>query len=546
MSAQDGFERGVAAMSPPGRADEQPPGATLPLPDPAPGTYGGAGLELVDSALARATGASLIPGNAVCVLRDAAENFPAWLEAIRAATHTILVEAYIFANDAFGQEFARVLADKARAGVRVRVLYDWFGSPRSGPLWHQLREAGVHVRCFNAFRFEAPLEWIARDHRKQIIVDGRIGFVAGLCISSRWNGNPARRLEPWRDTGVEIRGPAVAALAEAFAAAWDVAGDALPREELAALTSEIPPAGDTALRVIAGVPSAAGVFRVDQVIASTARKFLWLTDAYFVGLSPYIQALCAAAQDGVDVRLLVPGASDIPALRPLSRAGYRPLLAGGVRVFEWNGTMLHAKCAVADGVWARVGSTNLNLASWMHNWELDVAIEDPRVAALLAAMYEEDLTRSTEIVLTRRNRVTVPGERVFGGRSPDGARRSRAGSAARAAAGALSVGSAFGAALTNRRLLGPAEAGLMLHVGLTAIGIAVVAVLWPWLVAVPLAIVAGWLGLATVWKAYTLRRAAAAAPGPPPPAGSAEASIGSGDGGGDGAAGPAIIPPSRP
>ena len=172
----------------------------------------------------------------------------------------------------------------------------------------------------------------------------------------------------------------------------------------------------------------------------------------------YVQALRAAARDGVDVRLLVPGASDIPALSPLSRAGYRPLLDAGVRVFEWNGTMLHAKTAVADGLWARVGSTNLNLASWMGNYELDVAIEDRGFGAIDGGAVRDAIsTRATEIVLTR------PQSRARADREsrPPSARRARAmsGSAGRAAAGAVSVGSALGAALTNRRTLGPAEVG---------------------------------------------------------------------------------------
>ena len=159
------------------------------------------------------------------------------------------------------------------------------------------------------------------------------------------------------------------------------------------------------LHVIANEPNVAGTFRMDLVIASIARKQLWLTDAYFVATSPYVQALRAAARDGVDVRLLVPGSSDIPALSPLSRAQYRPLLEAGVRVFEWAGTMLHAKTAVADRRWSRVGSTNLNLASWMSNYELDVAIEDAAFSEQMATQYEADLEHSTEIVLTRRNRV---------------------------------------------------------------------------------------------------------------------------------------------
>src|SRR4029078_4974397 len=136
-----------------------------------------------------------------------------------------------------------------------------------------------------------------------------------------------------------------------------------------------------------------------------ARRHLWLTDAYFVATSPYFQALRAAARGGFDVCFLVSGSRDIPALSPLSRAQYRPLLEAGVRVFEWAGTMLHAKTAVADRRWSRVGSTNLNLASWMSNYELDVAIEDASFAEQMARQYESDLEHSTEIVLTRRNRV---------------------------------------------------------------------------------------------------------------------------------------------
>ncbi len=455
-----------------------------------------------DRAFARATGSARVEGNAVRLLCDAAENYPAWLDAIAAATRTILFESYLFEDDAVGREFTAALAAKARAGVRVRVVYDCLGSGRSGALWEELRGAGAQVRGFNPFRIDSPLGWLQRDHRKTIAIDGSVGFVSGVCVSSRWCGDAKRRFEPWRDTGVEIRGPVVAELEQAFAQVWLACGGGpLAADDLLA-PGAVAPAGDVAVRVIAGVPYAAGVFRLDQVIASTARRYLWLTDAYFVGLSPYVQALCAAARDGVDVRLLVPGASDIPTLQPLSRAGYRPLLAAGVRVFEWNGTMLHAKTAVADGVWARVGSTNLNFASWMHNWELDIAIEDPGFAAQMAALYERDLARTTEIVLTRRNRV----HRSDGDAARPPVRHAASGSAGRAAAGALSMGSAVGAALTNRRLLGPAESGLLFRLALLALAIAVAAIAWPLVLAVPLAVILAWLALAMACKAWVLRR----------------------------------------
>jgi cardiolipin synthase len=161
----------------------------------------------------------------------------------------------------------------------------------------------------------------------------------------------------------------------AFAEVWAAAGGSIPAEELSDPTT-LPRAGDVPLRVVADVPSKARLLRLDQLIASAARRTLWLTDAYFVGFAPYVQALCSAAQDAVDVRLLVPSTSDIMLIAAFSRAGYRPLLEAGVRIFEWNGSMLHAKTAVADGRWARVGSSNLNPASFVSNYEIDVAMED--------------------------------------------------------------------------------------------------------------------------------------------------------------------------
>jgi cardiolipin synthase len=264
----------------------------------------------------------------------------------------------------------------------------------------------------------------------------------------------------------------------------------------------MPHAGEMRLRVVAGRPSTAGTFRLDLLIAAIARERLWLTDAYFVGTAAYVQALRAAAADGVDVRLLVPGASDIPAVAVLSRAAYRALLGAGIRVFEWNGTMLHAKSAVADTNWSRIGSTNLNLASFVGNYELDVAIEDSGFAERMAAQFELDLARATEVVLTPRNRVRrVEVEQEAAG----GSRRFRVGSAGRAVAGAVSMGSALGAALTNRRALGPAESGLLVHMAIVAIVVGLVAAWWPKVIAWPAAVIAAWIGFTWLGKAWSLR-----------------------------------------
>ena len=255
------------------------------------------------------------------------------------------------------------------------------------------------------------------------------------------------------------------------------------------------------LRVIATLPNTAGLYRVDNLIAAGARQSLWLTDAYFVGTTVYVQSLRAAARDGVDVRLLVPGSSDIPLMRALSRANYRPLLEAGVRVFEWNGSMLHAKTAVADGRWARVGSTNLNVASWIGNWELDVAVEDERFAQAMEEMYLEDLEHSTEIVLSSRKRIRPT---HYPERRRPRRRKIGQGSAGRAAAGAIGISNAVGAAITSHRALGPAEARVMLNMGLLLLALAIISAFWPWVIAGPVLVVGGWVALALLIRAYKL------------------------------------------
>jgi cardiolipin synthase len=361
--------------------------------------------QLADQAFSRTAGAPLIGGNAVRLLKDAAENFPAWLTAIGAAERSIFFESYIVGNDPTGREFRDALAAKARAGVRVYVLYDWLGSPGKflPGFWRPLLAAGAAVRAFNPPSFVSPLGWLSRDHRKSICVDGRVAFVSGLCVAQTWRGDPASGKEAWRDTGIEIRGPAVADVERAFARVWSAAGASLPDGALTD-TASIPAAGGVSLRIVAGAPGEAGLMRLDHLIASLARQRLWLTDAYFAPVTAYVSALSAAGLDGVDVRLLVPGASDIPLVSRLSRSGFRPLLESGVRVFEWNGTMIHAKTAVADGRWARIGSTNLNLASFVGNHELDVAVEDTGVAAAMERQYLDDLEHATEFVLQTRRR----------------------------------------------------------------------------------------------------------------------------------------------
>lgn len=455
-----------------------------------------------NQALSRATGVPLIGDNRVKILKDGRENYPAWLDAIHAAQFRIHFENYIFREDSTGQKFADALIARANQGVRVRLIYDWMGSlgKASRRFWDHLKRGGVEVRCYNPPRFDSPLGWLSRDHRKTLIVDGTVGFIGGLCVGQMWEGIPEKNIEPWRDTGVEVRGPAVMNIERAFADIWAMLGEPIPANELAE-TGTLDGAGDVRLRVVATLPAVAGMLRLDQFVATLARKRLWVTDAYYAGLSQYVQTLENAARDGVDVRLLVPNATDIFLLRPLSRAGYRTLLKAGVRVFEWNGTMLHAKTAVADGWWARVGSTNLNIASWFGNCEMDVVVEHGTFAGEMEKMYLEDLANATEIVLDDRQKLRCHGEPVHPPVMGSGGGR-----LGRAAAGAVRIGNAVGAAFTNRRVLEPVEAQLMASAGALLVILATLFGFFPRILSYPLLVIFAWLGIGLLYKSYKLRR----------------------------------------
>ncbi|MDE2304297.1 MAG: cardiolipin synthase B [Gammaproteobacteria bacterium] len=453
--------------------------------------------EFAERLLSRAAGAPLLSGNAVELLIDAEAHFTAWLRAIRGASRRVLLENYIVRDDAVGVEFRDALAERARSGVRVAVIVDWLGClGQSGRrFWAPLRAAGGEVRVFNPPRLGRSFAWINRDHRKLLVVDGRLGFLSGVCLSAKWLGDRQYGRPPWRDTGVALRGPAVAELEQAFVHSWDALGAAFG--ETIADPRSIEAQGEVALRVIATEPARAFVYRLDQLVASMARRTLWLTDAYYVGIAPYVQTLIGAARDGVDVRLLVPGTSDVAVVSALSRSGYRPLLRAGIRVFEWNGSMLHAKTSVVDGLWARVGSSNLNLSSWLGNLEIDVAIEDAGFASRLAERYETDLQNATEIVLSpRRFRRTGKIHTLDG---PPSTRRPAVVKAehgsSRAAVDALRLANTVGVALRAHRVLGDTSAAPQLFASLLLTVVAFIGWRWPRVIAWPLALLAAWLAL---------------------------------------------------
>jgi cardiolipin synthase len=354
--------------------------------------------QSVASAVNRAAGGRPVPGNEVGLLIDGPESYRAMLEVIAGASRWIHFENYIIRSDAAGWRFAEALAARARDGVRVRVLYDWIGSFFTArKLWRHLRSHGVEVRAFHPLR---PLDLIAnvsRNHRKLVVADGSRAVVGGLCIGCEWTGEGIEGGQPWRDTAVDIAGPAAAVLDQAFARTWAAAGGTLPDDNVA---GRVTPMGEAEVRVIGGEPGRERTYRVIELLAAGSINRLWFTDAYLVAPPRLFQALRDAARDGVDVRILVPGSSDLPLIRNLSRIGYRDLLRSGVRIFEWDGPMLHAKTIVADGRWVRIGSSNLNPSSLLGNYELDVLIEDPALAEAMERQYRLDIARSREV--TRR------------------------------------------------------------------------------------------------------------------------------------------------
>ena len=319
-------------------------------------------------------------------------------------------------------------------------------SPALG-LFRPLIDAGGEVRSFNPPSATSALGWLRRNHRKLITVDSRVAYVSGLCIGQAWQGRPEKGQEPWRDTGIEILGPAVAHAESAFAESWGLTGG--NPADLPSPDHEVTPAGGVNLRLIPTEPFTANLLRLDLLVSALARRSLWITDAYFIGTGPYLESLKRAAHDGVDVRLLLPQDSDVRWTVPVSRSLYRPLLEAGVRIFEWAGTMIHAKTAIADDRWARIGSTNLNLNSWIGNWELDVAVEDGDVAKTLALHFEEDITRSNEIVLKSSRSLPQPRHRE--GLARPASRRYR--SSRRVVRTMTGMGRSLGAAVTGNRPL---------------------------------------------------------------------------------------------
>lgn len=452
----------------------------------------------------RAGGGSASSANRIEVLNDAAANFPEWLAALKAAQKFILIEMYIFADDAFGREVLDVLVEKQRSGVQVVLVYDWLGSLKQWAVhfFAPLQQAGALVAAYNPIGFASGLGLLSRNHRKSFVIDGHTAFVSGLCISSAWLGQPEKNVAAWRDTGLKIQGAAVADVIAAIADSLQSQGLSLP-ENIAAVPPDEGFSGSHRAAVVATTPSNNNMMRLDLNALALCNHHLWLTDAYFMPTRLYTQALINAAYAGVDVRLLVPKTSDIRWIARVSRTRYRELLQAGVRVYEWNGPMIHAKSAIADGLWARVGSTNLNFASWHFNRELDVMVEDAEVVAQLERQFLCDLKNSTEIVLNSDDNAVARKRRREWFKQLKTLHPRQAKAVARQM---MSLSQAFKGNLHGAALVDERETGAYLSLGLTLLAFALILWFFPKILVVPIILLLLAGGVSTTIFALKQRR----------------------------------------
>jgi cardiolipin synthase len=332
------------------------------------------------------------------VLRDGQQAFPAMLDLIASAQSTVCFENFIFAGDATGHKFAAALGDAKRRGVEVRVIYDPVGTMmvKGGSIARALEAEDVTARSFRPVSLLAPWTWPRlrhRDHRKTLVVDGKVAVVGGLCISDNWAAH-AWGGRNWRDTALLVRGPVVAQVVVAFDAMWArAAGGAFELPDFSAA----PPAPCPCGMVAADLPGAHRVGEVYIWLADNASRSLDITDAYLVTPEPVVAAFESAARRGVRVRFLLPGNNNHPVAAASARRLYARLLASGAQIHEWRGAMVHAKTAVADEAIVLVGSSNLDPLSMTRNFELNLLVADAGTGARMGGMFEEDLRGAREI-----------------------------------------------------------------------------------------------------------------------------------------------------
>jgi cardiolipin synthase len=350
--------------------------------------------------------AALHHGNRVTVLTDGPAFYPAMLDAIRAAKRSINMECYIFEDGRVASQFIDALSERARNGVNVTIVVDAIGS---FSLWGRpvarLRAAGCRIESYQAIRWYSLHRINNRTHRELLIVDGRIAFAGGAGIADWWAEPRRRRSRPWRDTMARIEGPIVAALQGVAAENWlECCGEILTGPDF---FPDLKPCGDTTAFVVKSSPSdRATVSRVSfQLLMEGADETVRIITPYFLPDRALRGALVTMAERGVKVTVIVPGAhTDQQWVRLASRRMWGQLLRAGIRIFEYQPAMIHAKVLIVDDLWSVLGTTNIDNRSFEHNDEVNVAMRDSTVAVRLCEDYDRDLESSIEITLERWQR----------------------------------------------------------------------------------------------------------------------------------------------
>ncbi|MFJ3883775.1 phospholipase D-like domain-containing protein [Streptomyces rubrogriseus] len=358
--------------------------------------------------LERLIGIAATEGNALTVLRNGDEIFAAMLAAIRSAEHTVDMMTFVYWKGDIAHQFAQALAERARAGLRVRLLLDGFGSRLiEAEQLQAMERAGVQVSWFRKPLRLSPLKQNHRCHRKVLVVDEETAFTGGVGIAEEWCGN-ARNPHEWRDTHVEVRGPAVDGIAAAFAQNWAECHDELFDERDRFIVHR--PRGDAIVQVVRGSASFGwqDMQTLIRVMLESAEERFRLATAYFAPDEYFVELLCTAARRGVEVEIVLPGPhTDKRVCQLAGQHFYEDLTACGVKIHQYQPTMMHAKVITVDRVAALIGSTNFNRRSLDHDEEVMLAVLDPEFTATLDEHFNDDLAASELIRSDRWGRRSV-------------------------------------------------------------------------------------------------------------------------------------------
>jgi cardiolipin synthase A/B len=359
-------------------------------------------------ALAGAASDHVMGGNKITAFKNGVEIFPALLDAIASARHSIHFSTFIYSSGHIPQQFADAFSAAAKRGVEVRIVFDKSGSKNVSPaLIAQMRNAGCKVKWFRPIRWYSWARYNHRSHRKLLIVDGTVAFTGGVGIADEWDGNgdsPAH----WRDTHVRVLGPAVASVQAAFVDNWNEATGELPIDEKYFPT--LAHAGETSMCGIQSNPvfGTSSAQRSMAVLIAGSRRRLWITNAYFIPPQPFVRALRAARARGVDVKIIVPGRyHDQPAVRRASRRTWRALLDGGIELYEYEPTMIHCKIVIVDSSVTSIGSINFDPRSFALNAEFGVVALDNGLAAQFEEAFSRDLRSTRRVVSDDLRRLPV-------------------------------------------------------------------------------------------------------------------------------------------